>query len=55
MTIIAERASDTRAKRRIDPAFRHHGGPSPHGKPGDLHIDRNEGEGQNNMEESGLQ
>jgi hypothetical protein len=55
MTIIAERANDTRAKRRIDPAFRPHGGSSPHGKPGNLHIVRNEEEGQNNMEEPGLQ
>jgi len=33
MTIIAEQAQDTRAKRRINPSFRRDGGPLPHGKP----------------------
>lgn len=55
MTIITEPASDTRAKRRINPAFRPHGGPLPHRKPTHLRIDPSAKEGQNNTEESGLQ
>jgi hypothetical protein len=55
MTIIIMQAQNTRAKRRIDPSFRLDGGPLPHGKPRDLHIDTKDRRDQSHTEESGLQ
>jgi hypothetical protein len=55
MTIIAEQAQDTRAKRRINPSFRPDDGPLPHGKPKAFPVDLKNQKGQRNTWESGQQ
>ncbi len=55
MPIIIMQARNTCAKRRADTSFRPHGGPLPHGKPNDLHINPKDRGDQSDTEESGLQ
>ena len=54
MTIIIMQAQNTRAMRRKDLSFRLDGGPLPHGKPRDLHIDTKDRGDQSTTMESGL-
>jgi hypothetical protein len=55
MTIIIMQVQNPRAKLTTEPSFRLDGGPLPHGKPRDLHIDTRDRGDQSGTEESGLQ
>jgi hypothetical protein len=53
MTIITDGPQDPRAKRPNKPMFRPDGGPLPHGKPSDLHINTRDRRDQSDTEEIG--